>query len=95
MLKVQHKEVQKENKILKQRSDCMPQVIGKAVQKAVDQTKIENHTHRLVKKGVYDQRARSLARLLVNAGCAQDWVGKVIQAVLEMVRIECPDEMSR
>jgi hypothetical protein len=45
MLKVQHKAVQKENKILKQRSDCMPQVIGKAVQKAVDQTKIENHIH--------------------------------------------------
>ena len=95
MLKVQHKAVQKENKILKQRSDCMPQVIGKAAQKAVDQTKIENHTHRLVKKGVYDKRARSLARLLVNAGCAQDWVGKVIQAVLEMAGIECPDEMSR
>jgi len=34
-------------------------------------------------------------RLLVNAGCAQDWVGKVIQAVLEMAGIECPDEMSR
>jgi len=33
--------------------------------------------------------------LLVNTGCAQDWVGKVIQAVLEMAGIECPDEMSR
>jgi hypothetical protein len=33
--------------------------------------------------------------LLVKAGCAQDWVGKVIQAVLEMAGIECPDEMSR
>jgi hypothetical protein len=45
MLKVQHKAVQKENKILKQRSDRISQVIGKAVQKAVDQTKIENHMH--------------------------------------------------
>jgi hypothetical protein len=33
--------------------------------------------------------------LLVKAGCAQDWVGKVIQAVLEMAGIECSDEMSR
>lgn len=95
VLKAKYRVAQKENKVLKQRSDRMPQVMGKAVQKAVDQTKKENHTHRLVKKGVYDHKARALARLLVKAGCAQDWVGKVIQAVLEMAGIECPDEMSR
>jgi hypothetical protein len=95
VLQAKYRAVQKENKILKQRSDRMPQVMGKAVQKAIDQTKRENHTHRLVKKGVYDQRARALARLLVKAGCAQSWVGKIIHAVLEMAGIECPDEMSR
>ena len=36
-----------------------------------------------------------MACLLVKAGCAQDWVGKVIQAVLEMAGVECPDKMSR
>lgn len=76
---------------MKQKSDHMPQVMGKAVQKAVDQ-KI---THQLVKKSVYDPQAHALAHLLVKAGCAQDWVGKVIQAVLEMAGVECPDKMSR
>ena len=95
VLKSKYRAVQKENKVLKQRSDRMPQVMEKAVQKAVDQAKKENHTHQLVKKGVYDPQARALARLLVKAGCAQDWVGKVIQAVLEMAGVECPDKMSR
>jgi hypothetical protein len=53
-------------------------VVAKAVQKAVEQTKKENHTHCLVKKCVYDQSAHALACLLIQAGCAQDWIGKVI-----------------
>jgi hypothetical protein len=33
--------------------------------------------------------------MLVKAGCAQDWVGKFIQAVPKMVGIEYSDEISR
>jgi hypothetical protein len=92
LLKAKHRAVQKENKVLTQRSNHRPQVVAKAVKKAAEQTKNENHMHCLV-KGVYDQSAHPLARLLVQA--AQDWVGKIIQAVLEMASFECSNEMSR
>jgi hypothetical protein len=51
--------------------------------------------HELVKKGVYTPQARALAHLLVTAGCAQSFVGVLIQRICRTVGVEVPEVMSQ
>jgi hypothetical protein len=52
------------------------------LKKAVARTQVEGQKFSLMDKGVYTEEARELCRVLVNAGCSQDFVGRVIEEVL-------------
>lgn len=52
------------------------------LKKAVARTQVEGNKFSLMEKGVYTEEARELCRVLVSAGCSQDFVGQVIEEVL-------------
>ena len=62
-----------------------------------ENAKLGQHTVSLMEKGVYTEEARELCRILVGAGCSQEKVGEVIEAVFEAVGIafEGPKVSSR
>ena len=83
-------ESRKKVQALQKQVKCQPQALERAVEKAVKQQK----TYDLLKKGVYTPEARALARLLVQAGCSQDYVGEVIQKICHQVGVEVTGKMS-
>jgi hypothetical protein len=84
-------ESRKKVQALQKQVKRQPQALERAVEKAVKQQK----TYDLLKKGVYTPEARALARLLVQAGCSQDYVGEVIQKICHQVGVEVTGKMSR
>jgi hypothetical protein len=52
------------------------------LRETMEKTKAEGHKFSLMERGVYTNEARELCRVLVNAGCSQGLVGKVIEEVL-------------
>ncbi|KAF8810467.1 hypothetical protein BYT27DRAFT_7221984 [Phlegmacium glaucopus] len=55
----------------------------------------ETNFHKLMHKGVYTEDTRNLVRLLVKAGCSQQYVNKVIVAVLKSAGIKTVGSVSR
>lgn len=66
----------------------------KIMQRARDQVKKEIGA-KLLYKGVYTEQTRSLIRILVQAGCSQAHVGKVIHAVFGAAGISVHGKFSR
>ncbi len=64
-------------------------------EKAVEKAKAQNRIHSLLHKGVYTEESRQLMRFLVQAGCAREHVGKVIQAVLASAGVTVKGNPSR
>ena len=64
-------------------------------EKAVEKAKDQSRFHTLLHKGVYTEESRQLIRFLVQAGCAREHVGKVIQAVLASAGITVKGNPSR
>ncbi|KAF8223650.1 hypothetical protein L208DRAFT_1516295 [Tricholoma matsutake] len=65
------------------------------VEKAKSQVLKEKHNFSLLQKGVYTPEAHVLARMLVQAGCSQEYVGEVIQKVCKSAGVEVSAKMSR
>lgn len=60
-----------------------PDVLMKAIERTQRLTRRQNLTYKLTRKGVYTPEARALCRTLVDAGCSQELVGKVIRKVCQ------------
>ena len=91
--KEQQLEAKKKIKALQLHCKRISQFIGKEVQNE----KFGQQTVSLMEKGVYTEEARELCRIMVGAGCSQEKVGEVIEAVFAAVGIafEGPKVSSR
>jgi hypothetical protein len=76
-------ELRKKVKALQDKCQRAPDIFKRALQ----QSKSEGQRFSLVEKGVYTEEARELCRILVNAGCSQEFVGDVIEEVLHAAGI--------
>jgi hypothetical protein len=65
------------------------------VEKARQRIVKEKSVHTLLKKGVYTEETRNLIRLLVQAGCSQEYIGKVIHAIFRTAGISVIGDVSR
>jgi hypothetical protein len=65
------------------------------VEKARQRILKEKSVHTLLKKGVYTEETRNLIRLLVQAGCSQEYIGKVIHAIFRTAGISVIGDVSR
>lgn len=58
-----------------------PETLQKAIAKANRLARKHTMVYKLTHKGVYTPKARALAREMVNGGCSQAYVGKIIQSI--------------
>ena len=65
------------------------------VEKARQRIVKEKSVHTLLKKGVYTEETRNLIRLLVQAGCSQEYIGNVIHAIFRTAGISVVGDVSR
>jgi hypothetical protein len=65
------------------------------VEKARQRIVKEKSVHTLLKKGVYTEETQNLIRLLVQAGCSQEYIGKVIHAIFRTAGISVVGDVSR
>jgi hypothetical protein len=86
-LKEKLAESRKKVRTLQKHVNHHPEVLRKAIAKANKLTRKDTMIYKLTHKGVYTPKARALARMLVNAGCSQAYVGKVIQNVCKTAGI--------
>ena len=73
---------------------CASEIMAKKVAKAEEKVQKEKKELHLVQKGVYTPEAKSLARLLVQAGCSKQYVGAVIEAVCKAAGVSVDVTMS-
>jgi chromosome segregation ATPase len=66
-----------------------------AVRKAREVALKEKSVHRLIHKGAYTKETRNMVRLLVQSGCSQDSVNRMIHAVLRMAGVSVIGKISR
>jgi hypothetical protein len=66
-----------------------------AVRKAREVALKEKSVHRLIRKGTYTEETRNLVRLLVQCGCSQDSVNKMIHAVLRVAGVSMIGKINR
>ncbi|KAF8221737.1 hypothetical protein L208DRAFT_1529652 [Tricholoma matsutake] len=79
---------------LQKHNNCAPGTLAREVEKAKSQVLKEKHNFSLLQKGVYTPEACVLARMLVQAGCSQEYVGEIIQKVCKS-GVEVSAKMSR
>jgi hypothetical protein len=60
---------------------------SKFIDREHDDAKLSQHTVSLMEKGTYTEEARQMCRVLVSAGCSQEKVGEVIEAIFEAVGV--------
>lgn len=70
-------------KALQQKCRRAPDVF----KKALERSQAEGQSFSLMKKGVYSEEARELCQVLINAGCAEKFVGDVIEEILHVAGI--------
>jgi hypothetical protein len=92
-LKEKLAESQKKVRTLKRRVNHHPKALQKAIAKANKLARKHTMVYKLTHKGVYTSKARALARTLVNAGCSQQYVGKVIENVCRTAGIAVHGKM--
>jgi hypothetical protein len=88
-------ESRKKVHILQKRNNRASGTLVREVEKAKNRVLKEKHNFSLLQKGVYTPEARALARMLVQAGCSQEYVGEVIQKVCKSAGVEVSAKMSR
>jgi len=66
-----------------------------ALQRAKERLKKESSVHKLLHKGAYNEKTRSLIRLLVQAGCSRPYVDLVIHEVFKTAGISVHGHVSR
>jgi hypothetical protein len=76
-------EVRKKIKALRNRCNCASNFSNREL----DDAKLSQHTVSLMEKGTYIEEAREVCRVLVSAGCSQEEVGKVIEAIFDAVGV--------
>ena len=54
----------------------------------------QRSVHRLMHKGVFTEETRNVVRLLVKAGCSQNYIGQVISTVLKSAGMTTVDSIS-
>lgn len=82
-------ESRKEVRKLRAKSDMQYELV-KALKKAVKDSK----TFKTMCKGIYTEEVRSLARFLNDVGCSQDYIGQVIERVLQAAGITVQGHIS-
>lgn len=85
ILKSSHKEqlhaLRACNRSLQKAVTCTDDIKANAYKRGFEEGKKAKSVLRLIEKGIYTPKARSLARTLVSAGCATKHIGLVIRAV--------------
>ena len=94
-LRAELHEARKQNFTLQKQCDRAPEIKAKAIECSKIKADKENHTFRLLEKGIYKPKVRELARTLVAAGCSQEYVGGLVQTICENAGLTVSNKMSR
>lgn len=87
----QNDTLRKTMRALKARCARAPKILKRAIQKA----SARPHIIKLTRHGVFTPEARALARIVVQSGCSQAKVGRVIQSIGKLLGITIKTPMSR
>jgi hypothetical protein len=91
---VRHRVSKQQLCALQMKCSRAPEILAKKVAQAEEKVQKEKKELHLVQKGVYTPEAKSLARLLVQAGCSKQYVGAVIEAVCKAAGVSVDVTMS-
>src|SRR6266571_4378126 len=87
--------LQKEDTALRKSSSQFKAVKERAIASVKAKLLQEKSVHHLMNKGVFTEETRNVVRLLVRAGCSQNYINEVISAVLHSAGINTIGTVSR
>ena len=91
---IRHRVSKKQLHALQMKCSHTSEILAKKVSQAEEKVQKEKRKLDFVQKGVYTPEAKSLARLLVQAGCSKQYVGAVIEAVCKAAGVSVDVTMS-